>query len=153
MTSISDYLNSVEGTLIWEGEFDGFTVADKIAVLSDNSANNYISLQLDATTATTLAMRMFSSGVEQGTLSLGTGLSLRTRYCAAIAWNANDMQGALNGVASSTDSSATVPTGLTRLGIGDPAGSGGTTMNGSMASLRWYPKRLTSAQLALMTTI
>jgi hypothetical protein len=151
MPSINEYWNPNEGTLIWEGDFRGLTAGDNVTVLSDGSAANFMAIELNASTATTLEARLMTGSVEQALITLGT-VAINTPYRAAIAWQGNDVQGALNGTLSAQDVAATLPASLTRLGIGDPAGSGGTTMNGACAGLRLWSKRLSNSLLQQLTT-
>lgn len=136
------FVSPYEGTMLWEGEFAAFTADARIYSFTDNSANNIIRLTLGSGAGTSLLGEVISGGVSQASLTLGTGLVLGTRYSALLAWKANDIRGALNGVISPADTSATIPTGFNRFGIGDPAGGGGATANAYHGRIIYWAKRM-----------
>lgn len=151
LTGVSDFYHTAEGTLFWEGIFHGFNVSDRCAIFSDNTANNMIQIGLNPSTPTTLRGHINSGGAVQADLVLGTSLARATPYRAALAWKLNDVRGALNGVLSAADTSATMPSGIDRLAVGSAAGSGGTVPNAAHGKVLYFPKRLTDAELQMLT--
>lgn len=75
------------------------------------------------------------------------------RKVAVFAYKANDFAHALNGGALGADTGGTVPV-VSRLNIGDsslPASS--HNLNGTIARLTYYPKRLSNAQLQALSGV
>jgi hypothetical protein len=79
-------------------------------------------------------------------------LTASAPYFAKIATGQklNDFAGTLNGAAVVTDNSVAMPTGINRLDFGLDHVS--NRMNGHIASLRYYPTRLTNAKLQELST-
>ena len=62
----------------------------------------------------------------------------------------NGYIGGADGTLAGTDSNGLLPVGINKLSIGSN-GAGVATMNGHITSLQYYPKKLTDAQLELLT--
>jgi hypothetical protein len=69
---------------------------------------------------------------------------------AAYAYKANDFQGAAQGSTSAVDSSGAVPTSLLRVLFGGP--SGASSAGAHMRLVQFYPRRLSTAVLAKLTS-
>lgn len=83
----------------------------------------------------------YDGGVQQASLSLGAHAADVVQK-QAYAWAANDVAAIANGSTLATDSSVTVPTGLTSFRIG-PA----YQPNGYIRRIRYWPRRLTDNEL------
>lgn len=107
-------------------QFDD-TTANNIIVLRGNTTNP--ELYVKATT-------------DQAQIDAGT-IAANTLYGLAGAWNTNDCAAAVSGAAAVTDTSVTVPTATqARLG------SDGTNyLNGWLQTVRYWPQRLTNAEI------
>ena len=108
------------------------------AQFDDNSANNIIALRGN-TTNPELYIR---ATTDQAQIDAGT-ISANTTYLLGGAWNTNDCAAAVNGGTAVPDTSVTVPTATqARLG------SDGTNyLNGCLQSLRYWPQRVTNAEI------
>lgn len=82
--------------------------------------------------------------------SLGTASSA-TAFNVAASYKLNDSAAVGNGGTVVTDTACTLPT-VDRLSIGDaPWGAGSNQMNGHIRSIRYFPAKLSSAQLQALT--
>jgi hypothetical protein len=108
------------------------------AQFDDNSSNNIIVLRGN-TTNPELYIR---ATTDQAQIDAGT-ISANTTYLLGGAWNTNDCAAAVNGGTAVPDTSVTVPTATqARLG------SDGTNyLNGCLQSLRYWPQRVTNAEI------
>lgn len=87
----------------------------------DGTANNQLRLYRNSTNE--IHFVATSGGVDQCDLNLGT-VANSTTFKAAFRWGTNDFAGSLNGAAVVTDTSGSVPTGLTTKQYGsDTAGN------------------------------
>lgn len=81
--------------------------------------------------------------------TIGTGLAANTLGRISLAYKADDYNGALNGTLGGADTATTGLATVDTLGIGNWNGSG--FLNGHIRRLRYYPRRLTNAQLQALT--
>jgi len=133
-TTLSDIgFNASTGTLYFEGVAPpSVAVATTLASFNDNTANESISLHMNAGGA--LRAQVIDGGVTVADLALGT-LTARQSFKAALSYVENDIKGCLNGGTVQADTSATLPT-VDRLMIG--RGSAGNAWNGHVRKLRYY---------------
>jgi hypothetical protein len=96
---------------------------------------------------------MISGGVTVGATA-GQGAVLDpTGATAAWAYKSNAGGFSKNGAAEATDNTFSLPVGLNQLHLGNNSPVTGTVvLNGHIKSLRYYPQRLTAAQLQAITT-
>jgi hypothetical protein len=79
------------------------------------------------------------------------GTSNNTSQKIAAAYALNDYAVSVAGGAASTDTSGAVPTSLTKLTIGGSVINSASYMNGCIRVFKYYPTRLTNAQLQALT--
>jgi hypothetical protein len=79
------------------------------------------------------------------------GTSNNTSQKIAAAYALNDYAVSVAGGAVSTDTSGAVPTSLTKLTIGGSVVNSASYMNGCIRVFKYYPTRLTNAQLQALT--
>ena len=102
-------------------------------------------LQLTNPSVPNIANVNDSLGVDVSAALAGSALSV-----TAVAYKTNDYALTVNGSAVYTDMSASVPTSLAELRLGvSPVST--DQLNGHIRSLRYYPKRLTNAELQTIT--
>ena len=72
----------------------------------------------------------------------------------AIAFAENNFAASLNGATAVTDTSVTIPSGLSKLALGYfyPTNPNTNLLNGHIKSIQYYPRRLTDTQLQELTT-
>lgn len=134
--------NALEGTLYVEGYTALGIGASSINLVSlnDGTANELIALR-HVTGGTTIDYTVVDGGVAQVDTA-GTAVTAGASFKAAIAFKANDFAQSVNGGAAQTDASGTVPT-VDRLTLG--------AFNGTIKNLRYYPRRLSDAELVALT--
>ena len=140
--------NSDAGSILVEAQRFG-TNAYPRSVMID-AGNESTSIGLGAWGSITSLTALIKVGnVKQADMFLGNvGTSA---FKNSIAYKENDFAASRDGNTVLTDTSGTVPTGMTTLTIGR---NGVTTQffNGHIKSIQYYPRRLTNAQLQELTT-
>ena len=150
--NFSPWYNQSEGTFVVE--FDVLVSANAVAAHA-----------LAATTASTqnninriwmwngtpgLMRNTVNSGAANSAELTGATIVANTVLKAASAYRVNDYAFVTNGGAVATDTSGATPVGLTLLAIGQ-RGDNVEQLNGHIRSIRYYPTRLTNAQLQALT--
>lgn len=141
--------NGAEGSLYVEFE----------TLTASNGGNQFVCRLSDGTYNNQIAVNMQGGGVELATASGGTydGLAQAGAIPAgtvvkfAAAWKANDLAATVNGGSVVADSSATIPTGLTRLDFGHDHNGSNHVVGLRMRRLRLSPIRQPNAVLQGMT--
>ena len=136
--------NATEGTILVNASTPA---SGDRTVLStdDNTANEMIRLRTEGTNP---FFKVTDGGSEVVAIDAGT-VTANTTFKLAAAYEVNDFAASINGGAVVTDTSGAIPT-VDRMRIG--AGEGGNTMCSSIASVRYFKKRLPDAKLQTLTT-
>lgn len=146
--NFSQWYNQSEGTFVAQFDMIGGSAANtnNQIVLSPiaDASNRHIIYNGDAE----IAGYTVVGGVTQAYLPMGS-LAANTTSKMAYAYQVNNFAASQNGGAVSTDTSGSLPV-PTRLGIGS-GGLGGNQLNGHIRSIRYYPTRLSNAQLQALT--
>lgn len=131
-----------EGTLLVEW---GSSTTNSLAVanLSDGTSNNRITVQND----NGFQGAILVGGAAQASLDGGTIGAINK---VAFAFKANDFALSLGGGAAVTDASGSMPT-VDRLILGANGAGSASFLNGHIRSIRYYPVRLSDAQLQALT--
>ena len=118
--------------------------------LSDGSPTNRIAYY--ATSVNTLVVT--TAGVGQVELNAGLRVTTSELVKFSAGYAENDFAASLNGATTVTDTSGTVPSGISSLGIGHyyPPNPSSNLINGHIKSIKYYPRRLTNTQLQELTT-
>jgi hypothetical protein len=116
---------------------------------SDNTYNNSVADNINATGFFALATA--SGGVFDGVATATIAVSANTITKACGAYATNDLAACKDGGAVATDSSATIPTGLTRFDIGSDHAGLNRVKAGYIRRIAYYPVRATNAQLQALT--
>lgn len=151
-SDFSGFWNGTEGTLAFDA--DGFsTLIDNqfITSVSGGSVSNSINLvRSNANDVTGVGSSVLAGGVLQEAMNAAagtwpTGLSCKLTF----AYKANDFAQSVNGAAVTTDTSGSIPT-VSQMVIGNAGWTTGP-LNGHIARLRYYRKRLPNATLQLLS--
>ena len=118
----------------------------RIASANDNTTNESIDLGAD----TTGEFIVTDGGSALATISPGT-VTANTAFRIAGAYKLNDVQAALGGTLGVADTSVTLPT-VDRLMLGRQAGGSPVYLNGTVSVLKYWPTRLSNAELQTLTT-
>jgi len=141
--NFAPWYNQAEGS--WVASFSPYAVTGSlVAQISTSDNNNRIQL----INASSGQIAVTTGSVGQGTIDAGTIIAGATNNLA-YAYRTNDTAASLNGGAAVADSTVALPV-VDRLSIGStvvPAGF----LNGHIRSIRYYPTRLSDAQLQALT--
>lgn len=144
--NFSTWNNPARGTILIDmdligvptGNFQAFTLG---------VAGDAIFFRVSSTAITDI---VYFSGPSVASLSvLATAPVTNTRYKNALAYSTNDFAGVLNNGTVLTDNSGNVPI-ATSCSIGNN-GAGISVFNGHIRLMRYYPTRLTNAQIQALT--
>jgi len=145
-TNFSSWYNATEGTLLAHAIRGRTSDIGRIATVNDNTANESIQLAAD----TSGEFIVVDGGSTLANITPGT-VTANTAFKIAGAYKLNDVQAALGGTLGTADTSVTLPT-VDRLMIGQQAGGSPVYLNGTISLLKYWPTRLTNAQLQSLTT-
>ena len=146
-TNFSSWFNASEGTFLSQYVFSNASsgIGMVYEAATDGSNNHNVFRN-----GTSLVASTTNGAVQQAGFTLTDPVSSGTVYTSAYAYKVNDFAGCLNGGSVQTDISGTLPT-VNALGLGVRPFDGSLSLNGWLRSLRYYPRRLTNAQLQVLT--
>jgi hypothetical protein len=152
VNTLSPWYNATAGTFYAE-----FAVAQPssganqfVARVSDNSYNNQIGDFVSTTGFA--AISTASGGVFDGLASTAIAVSANTVAKFVGAYAANDLAACLNAGTVATDSTVTIPSGLTRFDLGSDHAGFNNVKAGYLRRITYYPRRLSNAELQAITT-
>lgn len=149
LISTGSWFNAAEGTLVSLGTIrDSGSAVRRFMTLSDGSINNSIQLAHSYLNLSTY-LEVRDTVTVQAAATTGSFASGALSRIGA-AYKLNDFGISSNGSAVATDTSGTVPAALSELRVGSHAG-GGSIINGHMQLARYYPLRVSNAQLQLLS--
>jgi len=157
VTPISSFYNQSEGTLFAEANPRSLTLQPDVsrvfASLNSGDFNNQINIQQRTSgdpDTVEFAPYIFPSG---GPASMvGGGSLLTTTQRVAGAYKSNDFAASFNGGSAVTESSGSVPSGITHLHIGLRPDAGTGALSGHIRKVAYWPRRLSNALLQSLTT-
>ena len=116
---------------------------------SDNGYNNSVVINTNSTGFAAIATA--SGGVFDGVASAAPPLTANVTARVAGCYATNDLALSLNGAAVVTDTSATIPTALTRVDIGSDHAGVNRIQGGYIQRISYYPVRLPNSTLQALT--
>jgi hypothetical protein len=146
VNTLSPWYSASAGTLFAEAQ-SLRPVGDttRIAALSDGTANNSIRINAASTT-----QAVVTGGSTDASFSLTYSVGAVNKW--AIAYETNNTNAALNGVAGTTDTTVSLPT-VNQLELGRLAnGASGSRFVGYLRRITYYPRRLSNAELVSITS-
>ncbi|VVP01397.1 hypothetical protein PS862_02866 [Pseudomonas fluorescens] len=147
VNTLSPWFNASEGTLFVEWATSHDRAESGIVAITNESANNAVfTRQIGGRVARSTVT---SDGQVQAVGS-GLGTAPGTVTKGAFGFAANSFVWAEQGSVRWTDTSGVLPVNMTKLLLG-AAFSGTTQLNGHIRSIRYYPRRLTDAELQVLT--
>jgi len=140
--------NQSEGTLLAQTQKTSTNSNAFIISASDNSLNNETDLRYNSVSQAAALINVSGASQVAGfQASITSGSAVKQ----SIAYKLNDCAYAVNGASPISDTSALIPT-VDRLTIGNVAVVGSIFyLNGTIASIRYYKKRLPNAKLQALT--
>ena len=145
MSGISSWFNESAGTVISNVTYNGLASDNsgiELSVGTTTSSTNRIGIRkgyVDYYSGGTLSAEMYPT-VTSGNVRIGTAYSL------------NDFAMCSNGGTMRTDASGAVPVGLNTLKLYADNGTSALVLNGLIKSIKYFPTRLSNAQLQALTT-
>jgi hypothetical protein len=140
----SRWFNPLEGAFV----VDFFSGGTSSAISAeDTTNNNFMRLGRSANSP---RMRVYSGGVEQVVFTPANPTGLMAPAKVSGAYKAGDFAVSCNGGTVMTASSGVLPISPSQLRIG--TSGGGDPINNTIRRLRYWPRRLTNAQLQELTT-
>ena len=147
-TALEPWFSEAEGTLFAEylipwAHNSSETTSRRVVEINDGTAGNR---QIGALIASgSRSSLVTSGGAAQASINVGA-FAANVIQKQAVAWDTDDVAVYASGGASGTDSSATMPTGLTTAMLS----YSGADLNGYIRKVKFYPRRLTNAELAAL---
>jgi hypothetical protein len=141
--------NASQGTLVLQGRNSGGQAGRQVfCAFSNGSVSDTIPFVRPGS-SDLLQLRIEAASANQ--TSMGATLTNFVNFKAAGFYAINDTDLYINGGVTAPDTTVTLPTGITTLGIGCEF-SGTSQCNGHVRSFRYYPKRESTAFLAREST-
>jgi hypothetical protein len=150
-TNFSSWYNATEGTFyasVVLSQPPALTGSATIYAASDGTSSNRITALCGSGGGGNINALVTTGGVLQAQ-TINGGLATAGTYQYANAYQVNSFASSANGGTIATDTSGTVPT-VNRLYLGATA-TGGTTLNGHISQIAYYPRRLANSQLQAIT--
>ena len=142
--------NPLQGTIYTDFQrYEASTNTGKVFQIDSGAFSNSIRGFVDAGSRSLFGTKVTDGGVDQEVMQQTLG-GINLRGITALAYKINDFGLSVNGATASTDTSGTIPVGLTHVRIG--SGVSSSKLNGHIKELRYYPTRLANGQLESMTT-
>jgi hypothetical protein len=148
VTPISSFYNQVEGTLFGDARIYA-DATTPVLVQCDTNTGSIIDdrfVILSEVNASSVIAACSVSGASQFAVTASQSAGVQ-KVCAAFA--VDNFGVSLNGGAATTDSSGTLPTGVSHMRIGS---NGGFFNTCHIRKLAYWPKRLTNTLLQQLTT-
>jgi hypothetical protein len=144
-SDFTGFYNQSEGTFLTQSTKTSTNSNAFIIHASDNSFVNGIDLRYATITSAQAVINVSSSGQVAAFTATVTSGSLVKQ---SMAYKLNDCAYSVNGASAITDTSALIPT-VNRINFG--TAYTGLPLNGHIASVRFYKKRLANAKLVTLT--
>ena len=148
LTNASNLIGQSEGTFYWEGSFQN-SINPILLQLIPSGGNYTNSIYLEYTGGN-IRISSWYSGTLQAQISVSA--SLNTNYKVAFAYKENDFVAYVNGTSIGSDTSGSIPDGLSRVFIGQLNSTTAESFVGCKPKQTiLFPTRLTNDQLAELT--
>jgi hypothetical protein len=149
MTSggVTSWYNPTEGSFVVEARCESTATATATALVARDPGGLVYTALMDFS-GNNARFVVRDGGASQALISLPTIIRSFTRWAGA--YKANDFAMAEAGELGGTDSSGTVPTGISHLQLGSYNGSA-TPLNGHIKRIRYIPRRVSDAELQALT--
>ena len=146
-SAFTGFYNASEGTINAIGILNTTNTNSAPEVFKVNDGTNNNRIQIGMTNSATEGIRpvIVAAGVVTYNSPMGTA-TIGVERKIATAYKSNDVISVFNGTLGTQDTSVTIPTGINQALIGTSFG------NGTIASIRYFKKRLPNAKLQTLTT-
>lgn len=159
-TNFSSWYNASEGTVYAETQTVDITSSIKGIFAIGNSSLGFGSANViygvfDPAISGRVSQIVITSGINQAQISPTYTQLANTATKTAQVYKVNDYAISVNAVSPDVDTVGSVPSGVTGMSIGNlSSGWSGATqyLNGTIARITYYPRRLSNADLQAITT-
>ena len=143
-------VNETEGSMVCDFKALGFdaSATPRLLTINDNSTVDEIYFELSSATA--LDYKVCAGSTDYVDITDST-VTANTDESAGAVYKSSYNNLWLDGTASTADTSATIPTGLTHILIGSDLTGGTNQFNGCIKEVKIYKKRLTGDQMIDLT--
>ncbi|MGR3661612.1 MAG: hypothetical protein ACU0CA_10580 [Paracoccaceae bacterium] len=142
---LGNWFNPDKGTLVFGGSLEFALANDRIIEIDTGATSTRLSL-LWNTVLGKPQFQVWEGGALQAAIAPpGNSINMAEHFRVAIAYSANDFVVSLNGGGVATDTSGTIPTGLTTLRLGRSVWGAQGQMTAE--SLIYFPTRLSNAEV------
>jgi hypothetical protein len=145
-TNFSDWFNQSEGAFVTEADTVN-PFSRWFYTVNDGSSTNYIGS--DFNSSANVRFRVVNTGASQASVTSVAAVSANTIIKHAAAYATNSFNQALNGVLNTTDTTGSF-VAMSQLQFS--AANANPNLNGHIRSFRYYPQRLTNAELQAFST-
>jgi hypothetical protein len=145
----NNFYNQSEGTVFSQTTKVSTTANVFIFAANPNNSTNLLGLRY-SDSLTRVAPMLDTASINQIT-GLFANITLGSSPKQAFAYKLNDVAYSVNGATPLTDTSALIPSINSQVNIGTSF-SGSNILNGHIAAIRYYRKRLPNAKLVTLTT-
>jgi hypothetical protein len=144
--------NASEGTLFVEASVLSDQNADdrRILEISDGTTSNFFSFYQDVSAGENIFIANQSGGSLTANFNTGFTITEGSTFKAVATLKDNDVAASVNGGSITSDTSTAISSALSEVNIGY-LGGGTQHLNGHIKSIKYYPRRLTNAQLQELT--
>ncbi len=149
-TNFTDWYNQSEGTFVVESNSQPAKQGKKFFNLDDNADGTGLYEMIEMATQQTDKVNIFSYDGQVTQSDVRVTPATTGRFKAAAALKNNDVQIAVDGTLGTADTSASQPSNIDRMIIGNYS-TGGYTVGCPIAKISYYNKRLPDAQLQGLT--
>ena len=151
-SNFSGFYNQSEGTFAYQGDVASITSSGNIflAMANDNTYNNDVGVLLPSSGGTGRLLTN-SGGSFNGLAVSANAVTVNVPFKLAGAYKTNDLAVSLNGQTVGVDSTATIPSALTRLDIGSDQAGANRVGSGHIRQIAYYPRRLSNTELQAVT--
>jgi hypothetical protein len=149
--AFSSWFNASQGAILAEFDLKSLSATDQILfAVNDGTGNNLIQLRSTSSGAF-MRSSVVAGGAAQWGANTANGFTAGAVAKGWIAFQSADFAAVLNGGTAISQSSGTLPTGLTRLDIGAGAGGASGFLNGHVRRLLGFPVRQPNATGQVLT--
>ena len=149
-TNFTDWYNQSEGTFVVESNSQPAKAGKKFFNMDDNADGSGLSEMIEMATQQTDKVNVFTYDSSTTQSDVRVTPATTGRFKAAARIKQNDVQIAVDGTLGTRDTSASQPSQLDRMIIGNYS-SGDYTVDAPIARIAYYNKGLVSAQLQGLT--
>jgi hypothetical protein len=143
-TNFSDWFNASQGSFTFTGDTLATGTVRPGVFVSKTVGNGSLYFKTPRPPGTTGITVANDAGATAADLS-GSAITVNTAFTVCGGYKENDFGFADRGAATTVDTSGSIPTGLDRMGIGFDFGT--TYQNGHIAAIRYWPQKLTTAEI------